>query len=93
MEFRRNAERSRYELVEDGEVVAFADYDEGPGRDVVVFPHTVVAPQLRGRGLGAELVRQALDDVRASGRRVIATCWYVADFLEANPAYRDLRAA
>jgi predicted GNAT family acetyltransferase len=34
-----------------------------------------------------------LDDVRASGRRVIATCWYVADFLEANPAYRDLRAA
>jgi predicted GNAT family acetyltransferase len=57
-----------------------------------VFPHTVVVPHLRGRGLGAELVRQALDDVRISGRQVIATCWYVADFIQANPAYRDLAA-
>jgi predicted GNAT family acetyltransferase len=91
MEFRRNPERSRYELVDGEEVVAFADYSESSG--VVVFPHTVVTPRLRGRGLGATLVRQALDDVRASGRRVVATCWYVADFIEANPDYRDLRAA
>lgn len=91
MEFRRNHERSRYELVDDGQVVAFAEYSEGP--QVVVFPHTVVVPHLRGRGLGAQLVQQALDDVRASGRHVVATCWYVADFIEANPAYLDLRAA
>ncbi|MGN6474571.1 MAG: GNAT family N-acetyltransferase [Mycobacteriales bacterium] len=91
MDFRRNHERSRYELLDDGEVAAFADYSEAPG--VVVFPHTVVIPELRGRGLGALLVRQALDDVRTSGRQVVATCWYVADFIAANPAYQDLRAA
>ena len=72
-------------------VVAIADYVEQSG--VVVFPHTVVDPRLRGRGLGAELVQQALDDVRSSGRHVIATCWYVADFIESNPTYADLLAA
>ncbi len=92
MDFRRNPDRSRYELLaDDGEVVAFADYSEAA--DVVVFPHTVVTPRLRGRGLGAELVRRSLDDVRASGRHVVATCWYVADFIETNAAYRDLLAS
>ena len=46
----------------------------------------------RGRGLGAILVAGALDDVRARGQRIVATCWYVADFVEAHPAYRDLLA-
>jgi predicted GNAT family acetyltransferase len=91
VDFRRNVEQSRYELIDDGEVVAFAEYVEQP--DLVVFPHTVVVPHLRGRGLGAILVRQSLDDVRASGRRVVPTCWYVAEFIDANPAYQDLRAA
>lgn len=91
MEFRRNAEQSRYELVDEGEIVAVADYVERP--DLVVFPHTFVEPRERGRGLAAELVRRSLDDVRASGRRVVATCWYVADFISENPAYHDLLAA
>ncbi len=91
MDFRKNTERSRYELLYGEVVVAVADYVERP--DVVVFPHTEVDPQLRGRGLAAELVRQALDDVRASGRHVVASCWYVADFIDANPTYADLLLA
>jgi hypothetical protein len=38
-------------------------------------------------------VQGALDDARASGRRVLAHCWYVAEFIDANPEYRDLLAA
>ncbi len=90
MDVRRNAERSRYELVRDGAVVAIADFIERG--DVVVFPHTEVLPELRGRGLGAILVRRALDDVRAAGRRIVPACWFVADFVEANPDYADLVA-
>lgn len=88
MTFRNNVTRSRYELLDGDDVIAFADYVED--LDVVVMPHTVVAPQLRGRGLGANLVRQALDDVRSRGRRVVPACWYVAEFIGANPAYADL---
>ena len=85
----RNDGRSRYELLIDGEVAGFADYR--PGRDgVIVFPHTVIDPDRRGQGLGAVLVRGALDDVRARGETVEPLCWYVARFIDENPDYRPL---
>ena len=87
---RRNPERSRYELLVDGEVVGIADYHVQDG--TWVFPHTVIAPERRGRGLGAELVQAALDDVRRAGGTVVPRCWYVADFIDAHPAYADLVA-
>ena len=88
---RNNTDRSRYELFDDGRLVGIADY-RVDGR-TVVFPHTEIAPSLRGRGLGAELVRAALDDVRGSGRTVVPACWYVAQFIDEHPEYRDLLAA
>jgi GCN5-related N-acetyl-transferase len=54
-EVRNNAERSRYELVVDSEVVGIADYrDQG---ELLVFPHTQIKSSMRGQGLGAVLVR------------------------------------
>jgi predicted GNAT family acetyltransferase len=86
-----NPDRSRYELMLDGELVGIADYRiEG---DRVVMPHTVIDPARRGGGLGAILVQGALDDIRRAGRTVVPTCWFVAEFLELNPDYADLRAA
>jgi hypothetical protein len=88
----RNAEqRSRYELILDDQIVGIADYRVDG--DTVIFPHTEVLAHLRGRGLGEILVRGALDDVRASGRSVVARCWFVEQFLDDNPEYADLRAA
>lgn len=83
-------ERSRYELVDDDEVVAFADYRLDGER--IVLPHTVVSPHLRGRGLGDLLVRGVLDDVRRRDLRVVPTCWFVADFIERHPDDADLLA-
>lgn len=91
MPVRNNANGSRYELYVEDDLVAIADYRlDG---DVVVFPHTEVRADLQGRGLGAQLVREALDDVRSSGRRVIPRCWYVAEFIDDHPEYKDLLAA
>jgi uncharacterized protein len=91
MEVRRNDQASRYELVDDDRVVAVADYTIDGDR--VVFPHTEVDPELRGRGLGAVLVKGALDDVRASGRTIVPMCWFVAQFVRAHEEYADLVAA
>lgn len=85
----RNAERSRYEITVDGKLGGIADYVERD--DVVVFPHTEIDPSMRGKGLGAILVRAALDDVRPSGRAVAPHCWYVAQFMDEHPEYADLR--
>jgi uncharacterized protein len=88
----RNAqERSRYEVLVDGQVVGVADYRIYG--DVVVMPHTEVVPEMRRRGLAARLVAHALDDVRAAGQRVDPRCWYVAGFIDDHPEYADLRAA
>jgi predicted GNAT family acetyltransferase len=87
---RRIEERSRYELLVDGELAGIADYREQG--DVLVLPHTEVDASRRGQGLGAVLVRGALDDVRARGQKVVPACWYVAEFLEQHADYADLRA-
>jgi predicted GNAT family acetyltransferase len=87
-EIRNNRERQRYELAIDDKVVGIADYRvEG---EVVFFPHTEIERSRRGQGLGAQLVRYALDDVRTTNRRVKPRCWYVADFIAEHPEYADL---
>jgi uncharacterized protein len=91
MEVRNNEERGRYELLSDGVVIGIADYDVHGS--TVVFPHTEINPSLRGQGYGEQLVRAALDDVRRRGKTVRALCWFVREFIEANPRYADLRAA
>lgn len=87
---RNNPGRSRYELLIDGDLAGVADYSIVEDR--VVMPHTEIQQQLRGQGMGAVLVRNALDDLRSSGRTVVPQCWYVAQFIDENPEYRDLVA-
>jgi uncharacterized protein len=88
---RNNEGRSRYEVLDGGAVIAVADYRIAGAH--VVMPHTHVDPARRGQGLAAHLVRHALDDVRAAGRSVIPTCWYVSQFIDEHPEYEDLLAA
>jgi hypothetical protein len=88
---RNNTQESRYELVVDDEVVGVADYREQG--ELLVLPHTQIKSSFRGQGMGARLVQGALDDARAKGRRVLPYCWYVAEFIDANPEYQDLLAA
>src|SRR5688500_3855396 len=83
------AERSRYELLIDGELVGIADYRD-VGEHTLVFPHTEIEGRRRGQGLGAVLVQGALDDVRRRGQTVVPQCWYVAQFIREHPDYRDL---
>ncbi|MCG2841748.1 N-acetyltransferase [Sandaracinobacter sp. RS1-74] len=71
----------RYELVVDG-VTAYADYRlEG---DSIIFPHTLVPPEIGGRGVGGRLVNAALDDAEARGLKVVPDCWFVAKAVEAR---------
>jgi predicted GNAT family acetyltransferase len=89
-EVRHDPEQDRYELLVGGEVVAVADYrDDG---DRVVMHHTYTEPHHRGNGYAAQVVEGALDDLRSRGRKIVPTCWFVAEFVDSHPEYRDLVA-
>lgn len=81
-------ERSRYEVVRDGSVLGFAAYQRAEG--LIVFTHTEVDPALEGQGIGAALVRGALDDVRDQGLPVLPICPFVQSWLARHPDYADL---
>ena len=68
-------ERDRYELRLGEHLAGVADYRRDG--DVVDVWHTEVDPALRGRGLAAVLVDQAVDDLEAQGLTVRASCSYV----------------
>jgi predicted GNAT family acetyltransferase len=87
----RNDEKSRYEILVDGQVVGFSDYRMRGDRQV--FVHTEIDPEFRGRDLAATLIRAALDDARADAYRVVPRCPYVAEFIQEHPEYADLVGA
>ncbi|MGJ5180498.1 GNAT family N-acetyltransferase [Bradyrhizobium oligotrophicum] len=86
---RDNKTKGRFELdVEGG--MAFATYRATP--QAVVITHTETPAALRGRGIGSQLVEGALALIRADGRKVVAGCSFVADYLRDHPEYQDIRA-
>ncbi|MFI6412421.1 GNAT family N-acetyltransferase [Streptomyces sp. NPDC050585] len=81
-------DRNRYEIhVGDTSagLTAYRDRD-----DRRVFYHTKIDDAFGGRGLAARLVHAALDDVRASGKRIVPVCPYVKKYLEKHDGYADI---
>ena len=62
------------------------------GDEVLHLLRTWVAPEYRGRGFGALLVRAALDHARERGLKIRSSCWFVDEFVEKAPEYQDLWA-
>ena len=81
-------ERLRYELRLGDAVIGFSTYRLVGRR--VVFIHTEVDDEHSGQGLAERLVRFALDDVRAAGKRIVARCPYIAAYLRRHHEYDDI---
>jgi predicted GNAT family acetyltransferase len=89
MTVRDNKERARFEFEVEGSV-AFANYRRRG--NAVIITHTETPVALRGRGIGSELVKGALELIRADGHKVMAGCSFVADYLEQHAEYADIVA-
>jgi uncharacterized protein len=87
---RHAPDATRYELLDDDELVGIADYVRAG--TTTIFTHTEVSPSRRGEGLGEQLVQFALDDERRAGNLVVARCWFVDEYIDEHPEYADLRA-
>jgi hypothetical protein len=76
---RDNREASRFE-VETAGGVAFLNYVRKP--DSMVFVHTEVPKELRGRGLAHALAAAGLETARREGLRIVAQCPFVRKYLQ-----------
>jgi hypothetical protein len=84
---RDNKAQSRFELDVDGGI-AFANYRLTP--NAVIITHTETPRSLRGRGIASTLVEGALNLIRADGRKVIAGCSFVANYLRTHPEHQTM---
>jgi len=85
---RHDPQASRFEAEVEGRL-ARCDYRMHDG--VMHLVHTEVPPALEGRGIGAALVRAALEYASAQGLRVRPRCSFVSAYLARHPGYRHLR--
>ena len=84
-------DRGRYHLFVDGTEAGELDYRMDG--EVQVFVHTGVRDEFEGQGLAGKLAKHVLDDARANGVQIGATCPYVRGYLERHPEEQDLLAA
>ena len=54
--------------------------------------HTFVDESLRGQGVAGKLVAAAVEQIRAQGGKVKASCSYAQSWLEKHPEHADLLA-
>lgn len=83
-----NATIQRFETRAGDGPLSFLSYTfEG---DCVVFDHTFVPDELRGRGIAAKLARAALEEARQRRWKVVPRCSYVAAFIKRHPEFAHL---
>ncbi len=84
-----NPEAHRYELWLDDAQIGLAEYSLAPGERH--FVHTEVSPAFQNKGYAADLMREALADVRQnSNDKVVPVCSYVVMYMKRHPETQDL---
>lgn len=88
---KNNVILSRYELLENEQVVGIVEYVSA--NNIFTLTHTEVLPGQDGKGIGSKLAKQVLDDLRGHGRRIVPACSFIANYIGKHPEYADLVAS
>lgn len=76
-------ESNRIICLENGEQageVTFPEISAG----VFDINHTFVDKSMQGKGIAAELVRRAIEEIRSRGGKLTASCSYAKKYIEKN---------
>ena len=78
MTITNNAQQNRYELLTEGHV-SVVDYQlQG---STLIITHVGVPPELRGRGVAAELMKGVVEDAQRRGLTIEPLCSYAAAYI------------
>jgi predicted GNAT family acetyltransferase len=86
MSVTHNTALNRYEMKTDHGLAIAAYRQQG---DSLVFTHTEVPPADEGKGYASKVVKEALDDTRRRGLRIVPACSFVVAYVRRHPEYRD----
>jgi predicted GNAT family acetyltransferase len=90
IEIEETESKGRYVMVdEDGVRGAEMSYSRA-GASLLIIDHTEVSDAWRGSGAGAQLVARAVEDARASGRRILPLCPFARSQFDRHPEWRDV---
>lgn len=89
MSVTHNGAESRYEMKADHGLALAVYRQQGDAR---IFTHTEVPPEDEGKGLGAKLVRAALEDTRKQGFKIVPACSFVVAYVRRHPEFDDSRS-
>ena len=78
---------SRFEMAIEGKQ-AVVNY-RMVSADTYDLYYAGVPAELEGRGFGGHLVKGALDQIKAEGKKFIPTCPFIAAYLRRHPEYQD----
>lgn len=82
MEFKKK-DNKIYLEDESGNIIAEIDFEEIEDKKYNIY-HTFVDESLRGQGVASKLVEAAVEEIKARGGSVQATCSYAQKWLEKN---------
>lgn len=81
--------KERFFVEENGEALAELIYNL-PLPNKMIIEHTEVHPRLKGKNVGGQLVRAAVEYARAGGIKVIPLCPFAHAIFRKNPDYGDV---
>ncbi|MDR0357082.1 MAG: N-acetyltransferase [Clostridiales Family XIII bacterium] len=68
--------------------VTFPNVEDG----IVAINHTFVDESLRGRGIANELISEAYDAIKGSGKKAVLICPYAVKWFAERPEKNDIVA-
>ncbi len=88
-EVSHDASGHRFNVTVDGHL-AYIEYEPGDGR--ITITHTIVPPEIGGRGIAGHLVRAALEYARDQHLSVVPQCTYADAWMRRHLEFDGLRA-
>lgn len=82
-------EHNQFATMVDGKRATLS-YQILPGEKTLDYYSTFVPPELRGRNIGQEIVKFALDYAKEHHYKVIPSCSFIKAFIKRNPGYKRI---
>ncbi len=88
IEVKNNQSKNQFEASLDGKTALIRYRKEADG--TLDLFHTEVPDEFEGRGVGSQLVKDALEQIKADDLKINPSCPFVAAYIRRHPEYQDL---